>query len=71
MLDKGLIDSDGYPAKLATAISKVSIGFALSLINNFFTLPEKVTKRQCQQRKLDFSVDGSEYNVVADFLLFM
>ena len=50
--DKGLIDNDEYPAKPATAISKISIDFTLLLIKNFFTLSEKVTKRQCQQQKI-------------------
>ena len=52
MLDKGLIDNDGYPAKPKTAKSNVSIDCALLLINIFFTLSEKVTKRQCQQQKI-------------------
>ena len=58
---------DGLPAQSATAISRLVL---IWLIHNIFTLSKKQQKSMSVKNK-NFAADGSEYNAVVDFLLFV
>ena len=59
---------DGLPAQSATAISRLVL---IWLIHNIFTLSKKQQKCNVSEENKNFSEDGSEYNAVVDFLLFV
>ena len=45
--------------------------FCFLLIHNIFTLSKKQQKCNVSKENKNFSADGSEYNAVVDFLLFV
>ena len=64
------MDDDGLHAESATVISRLEL-ICFLLIHNIFTLSKKQQKCNVSEENKNFSADGSEYNAVVDFLLFM
>ena len=64
------MDDDGLPAESATAISRLVL-ILLFTNTNIFTLSKKQQKCKVNVENENFSAEGSEYNAVVDFLLFV